>query len=505
MYQDGERRTNLRAKGHSSSSSEDSDPVQAIYGSTDIPFFGSQYGLTPNSEICEKIESIQSSYYDQMAEQMAALKFYEELMYNASPDLQRAAAGKAETGWGNDSKIAVTTSPDFASKSKSIPSHDIQESYEMYDIQYNEPTALPPDLFGFKDAEAAWRTAFGTTGAHQVPEPSVPESSKAEGTASPQELPTDIHRVMIPSSSWEAKTSLSNAPTSCIICTEDFTSTLQPPPWITHACTHAPSVCTPCLSKCISNDLTSKIWNQIKCPECSIPLVYEDIKRLATPSTFAKYEDLSFRSAMSSDSDFIWCQAQNCDFGQLHTTGMKQPIVRCKKCGFRSCFKHGVAWHERLTCDEYDEMKKNPMGFKSMLEREEEERLAEEERQRQRHETELARAREQQAAEAERRKLEVARRQREEERKRQVEERRREEEERQKQKQAVWKRHMEEEASMSTVERTTKKCPGCTWPIEKNQGCQHMTCEFHPFLCSNICVSIFIVRVDTCVKPGWIK
>ena len=39
------------------------------------------------------------------------------------------------------------------------------------------------------------------------------------------------------------------------------------------------------------------------------------------------------------------------------------------------------------------------------------------------------------------------------------------------------RRLKEEKASLAKVEGTTKKCPGCTWPIEKNQGCAHMTCE----------------------------
>ncbi|KLU91100.1 hypothetical protein MAPG_09623 [Magnaporthiopsis poae ATCC 64411] len=28
----------------------------------------------------------------------------------------------------------------------------------------------------------------------------------------------------------------------------------------------------------------------------------------------------------------------------------------------------------------------------------------------------------------------------------------------------------------ATVSQTTKRCPGCRWPIEKNDGCSHMTC-----------------------------
>ena len=27
----------------------------------------------------------------------------------------------------------------------------------------------------------------------------------------------------------------------------------------------------------------------------------------------------------------------------------------CKACGFRSCLKHGIAWHENMTCEAYDD------------------------------------------------------------------------------------------------------------------------------------------------------
>lgn len=100
--------------------------------------------------------------------------------------------------------------------------------------------------------------------------------------------------------------------------------------------------------------------------------------------------------------------------------------------------------------------------------------IAEEERQRQRYEAELARARaqQQQQQEAERTLLEEVRR-------REVEERRRQEAERQRQREEVWRRQVEEQASITTVESTTKRCPGCSWPIEKNKGCLHMTCKLN--------------------------
>ena len=198
---------------------------------------------------------------------------------------------------------------------------------------------------------------------------------------------------------------------------------------------------------------------------------------------------MSFRNAIGKDENFVWCQ--NCDFGQLHTGGNEQPIVRCMKCRFRSCFRHVIPWHDRLTCQEYDEMVNDPDGFKSAIERDDEaaalvlkqqheadERLAreleaqdrqeEEDRQRAAHEEELRIAREAQKAEAERRLLE------------------KEERERAKKREEIKLRKQQEQLSLKTVQSTTKNCPGCRWPIEKNHGCSHMTCKYHkrPFMLS---------------------
>ncbi|KAF2454219.1 hypothetical protein BDY21DRAFT_291651, partial [Lineolata rhizophorae] len=37
--------------------------------------------------------------------------------------------------------------------------------------------------------------------------------------------------------------------------------------------------------------------------------------------------------------------------------------------------------------------------------------------------------------------------------------------------------HAEIEASEKTIADTTKKCPNCNVSIEKNRGCEHMTCR----------------------------
>jgi len=80
---------------------------------------------------------------------------------------------------------------------------------------------------------------------------------------------------------------------------------------------------------------------------------------------------------------------------------------------------------------------------------------AEQDRQRQRHAEERRRARAEQEATAAKKKLEQERAKRKEELKR---------------------RQREEQLSMAKVQATTKQCPGCQRPIEKNEGCDHMTC-----------------------------
>ena len=187
---------------------------------------------------------------------------------------------------------------------------------------------------------------------------------------------------------------------------------------------------------------------------------------------------MSFRSAVGGDENFVWCQG--CSFGQLHESGASQPIIRCLNCGFRSCFVHSIPWHERLTCEEYDQMLQDPDGFKSALDKEdreynvakrhqneEDERLAkelnhrdrqaEQDRQTQRHAQERRRARQEQETEAARKRSEQALALKREELKR---------------------KQREEKLSMAKVKSTTKQCPGCQWPIEKNEGCDHMTCKF---------------------------
>ncbi|KAF5986909.1 RING finger Dorfin [Fusarium coicis] len=97
---------------------------------------------------------------------------------------------------------------------------------------------------------------------------------------------------------------------------------------------------------------------------------YNGIQRLADEQTVVKYERQALRAAVADEENFFWCSS-DCGTGQIHDSGSTQPIVVCIKCNHRSCFRHGVNWHEDLSCDEYDQLQEDP-EFRSYLELENE-------------------------------------------------------------------------------------------------------------------------------------
>ncbi|KAK1622550.1 hypothetical protein BDP81DRAFT_334277 [Colletotrichum phormii] len=243
----------------------------------------------------------------------------------------------------------------------------------------------------------------------------------------------------------------------CPICAETREISSFPVLSVTPMCTHPPEACLECLQISIKSDLNSKLWTEIRCPECRELLEYIDIQKYADEETFARYEALALRAAMAEADNFIWCTA-NCGSGQLHDTGGDQPIVTCLHCSQRSCFSHNVTWHENLSCEEYDALLRDPENFRSRIEMEYDEfdsaRQAQEDADRamaqglmaeQQAEIQEHEARERAERERARKAAALARK-------------------------VAARRKAEEEQSRVTVSRTTKPCPGCGWAIEKNSG-----------------------------------
>lgn len=189
---------------------------------------------------------------------------------------------------------------------------------------------------------------------------------------------------------------------------------------------------------------------------------------------------MAFRAAVDEAPDFVWCP-NNCGFGQMHEAGDAGPIVQCARCRFKFCFHHQSAWHEELTCEEYDELLSDPHGFRSRIDianeearkqRATEQKLKQElEDADRRYAQSLVEA--DQAAEAEKRAAEERRERRIREAAelaRLTKEQKASQKNLESMRREAARRRQEEAQSEKLVKMTTKPCPSCSWHIEKNEG-----------------------------------
>lgn len=134
-----------------------------------------------------------------------------------------------------------------------------------------------------------------------------------------------------------------------------------------------------------------------------------------------RFDELSMRTLLSADKNFLYCHAEGCSSGQIHDTGIEGPIFRCAACGYRMCTAHDpiIPFHENESCTQYSA------------------RIA----------REIAQAEEE----------ERARTQQEEE---------------------ARVRREQEAASAAEVAKSSVGCPGCGVQIQKTEGCDHMTCKY---------------------------
>lgn len=138
---------------------------------------------------------------------------------------------------------------------------------------------------------------------------------------------------------------------SCMICTEDKLIKdfpLDPP---TMACKHQMNTCTTCLQTWVSTNLDSQGLSALHCSECTNELSHDDIRRCAAKDTFAKYDALTTRNALSSDPTFAWCLSPTCSSGQLRPDALNH-FMRCPDCNYEQCLHHRTAWHRGSTCRE---------------------------------------------------------------------------------------------------------------------------------------------------------
>ncbi|KAI9034062.1 hypothetical protein DFJ74DRAFT_700453 [Hyaloraphidium curvatum] len=145
-------------------------------------------------------------------------------------------------------------------------------------------------------------------------------------------------------------------PTSeCAVCSDLLPKTSFPPAPPTARCSHPVDICTSCVSASIESDTNSKGAMTIRCPSasCKRELSHEEIRVAATTEVFERYDRLITRNALSKMPDFRWCINPVCGEGHIHEGGTDYPIMTCRACRTKTCFSCEVAWHNNMTCDEF--------------------------------------------------------------------------------------------------------------------------------------------------------
>ncbi|KAI1099083.1 hypothetical protein F4804DRAFT_345805 [Jackrogersella minutella] len=207
-------------------------------------------------------------------------------------------------------------------------------------------------------------------------------------------------------------------------------------------CQHKPSLCLECVALSINSQIRDATTDNLSCPECKEQVEYPVVQRFSSKELFSR---LRIDRLMSQVNNFVWCPF-GCGTGQTHYPG--QSLVYCLRDKRSFCSRHLVPWHGDYTCDEYDAMLADPEHFRGNAQRE---REAQEE-------LEFTR----------KRKLRLAA-----ERLRHKEAQRKEGEALEHQARL----RNEEISAEKEIRRITKRCPSCQAPIQKNGGCDHMSCR----------------------------
>lgn len=141
---------------------------------------------------------------------------------------------------------------------------------------------------------------------------------------------------------------------TCVVCDVDQYSFGFPSSKRVASHGHGLNTCRACYRMHLENEINTKLWDQVSCPECEAVLEYHEVKNMGISEDHSvKYEEGSLKAALASDPDYRTCFSPTCKSGQLHPNKEDEPIFRCQDCGHKHCVICEVPWHEDETCEDY--------------------------------------------------------------------------------------------------------------------------------------------------------
>jgi len=123
---------------------------------------------------------------------------------------------------------------------------------------------------------------------------------------------------------------------------------------VTSKCRHPARTCHPCVARFLRVELTSKQATEFRCPEpaCKLLLQPHEVSQFLETPLQHLLSQTQLKKCLQSMSDFYWCSKPDCGYGGLGDPQLS--FFQCEKCSTRTCFRHGVVWHEGISCNDYD-------------------------------------------------------------------------------------------------------------------------------------------------------
>ncbi|KAI6798054.1 hypothetical protein KC332_g14996 [Hortaea werneckii] len=142
-------------------------------------------------------------------------------------------------------------------------------------------------------------------------------------------------------------------PKECIICCEEYpVGSFPESPHLPNGKCKS-SVCRACFEQHLENEVETKRWNAVGCPECSQGLEEPEMRQLALQSTYEQWLDKAAKSYNEATEDFRSCPSATCNWGCIFSTKADGNIFTCQLCSIRYCVVCEVIMHEDETCEAY--------------------------------------------------------------------------------------------------------------------------------------------------------
>jgi hypothetical protein len=92
---------------------------------------------------------------------------------------------------------------------------------------------------------------------------------------------------------------------TCLVCDAEKGINQFPSPKRVSSHEHEQNVCRPCYLSHLENEIDSKSWDEVACPECSITLTYKEVKDMTSTENFAKYttQDVKIPVTLLTDNN----------------------------------------------------------------------------------------------------------------------------------------------------------------------------------------------------------